>query len=266
MQTPQELELDQDREELQSYLLDHPDDFVTHILQFNEMLARYRAASQEITTKLEILRNDFNTRQYRNPIESIQTRIKRPASIVGKMKARGMDITLESIEKELNDIAGIRVVCSFIDDIYMVAEKLLAQDDLRLIRVKDYIKNPKPNGYRSYHLVLQVPVFLSDRKEMVRVEVQLRTIAMDFWASLEHQIHYKTSCEVPDSVVDELKQCADIIAQTDERMQQLSKQIRCFNAQPTSEGGEEAQEHPLGSLISASVVGMAGGMAGSHND
>ena len=169
MQTPQELELDQDREELQSYLLDHPDDFVTHILQFNEMLARYRAASQEITTKLEILRNDFNTRQYRNPIESIQTRIKRPASIVGKMKARGMDITLESIEKELNDIAGIRVVCSFIDDIYMVAEKLLAQDDLRLIRVKDYIKNPKPNGYRSYHMVVEVPVFFLDSKQPMLV-------------------------------------------------------------------------------------------------
>ena len=119
-------------------------------------------------------------------------------------------------------------------------------------------------------MLVSVPIFLSDSVVDTKVEIQIRTIAMDFWASLEHQIHYKTSCEVPDSVVDELKQCADIIAQTDERMQQLSKQIRCFNAQPTSEGGEEAQEHPLGSLISASVVGMAGGMAGSmarsHND
>lgn len=225
MQTPQELELDQDREELQSYLLDHPDDFVTHILQFNEMLARYRAASQEITTKLEILRNDFNTRQYRNPIESIQTRIKRSASIVGKMKARCMDITLESIEKELNDIAGIRVVCSFIDDIYMVAEKLLAQDDLRLIRVKDYIKNPKPNGYRSYHMVVEVPVFFLDSKQPMRVEIQLRTVAMDFWASLEHEMKYKKQIKNSAVISEELRRCAETIAETDEKMLELRRQI-----------------------------------------
>lgn len=225
MQTPQELELDQDREELQSYLLDHSDDFVTHILQFNEMLARYKAASQEITTKLEILRNDFNTRQYRNPIESIQTRIKRPASIVGKMKARGMDITLESIEKELNDIAGIRVVCSFIDDIYMVAEKLLAQDDLRLIRVKDYIKNPKPNGYRSYHMVVEVPVFFLDAKQPMRVEIQIRTVAMDFWASLEHEMKYKKQIKNSAAISEELRRCAQTIAETDEKMLELRRQI-----------------------------------------
>ncbi len=199
MQTPQELELDQDREELQSYLLDHPDDFVTHILQFNEMLARYRAASQEITTKLEILRNDFNTRQYRNPIESIQTRIKRPASIVGKMKARGMDITLESIEKELNDIAGIRV--------------------------KDYIKNPKPNGYRSYHMVVEVPVFFLDSKQPMRVEIQLRTVAMDFWASLEHEMKYKKQIKNSAVISEELRRCAETIAETDEKMLELRRQI-----------------------------------------
>lgn len=225
MQTPQELELDQDREELQSYLLNHSDDFVTHILQFNEMLARYKAASQEITTKLEILRNDFNTRQYRNPIESIQTRIKRPASIVSKMKARGMDITLESIEKELNDIAGIRVVCSFIDDIYMVAEKLLAQDDLRLIRVKDYIKNPKPNGYRSYHMVVEVPVFFLDAKQPMRVEIQIRTVAMDFWASLEHEMKYKKQIKNSAAISEELRRCAQTIAETDEKMLELRRQI-----------------------------------------
>ena len=236
------------------------------VLMTRELMTCYRCAIMEVETKFRVLDEKFSLHGERNPIESIKSRVKSPESIAEKLRRKGLAMTPEIVERELNDVAGVRVICSFVDDIYTLADWLTGQDDITLLRVKDYIKNPKPNGYRSYHLVLQVPVFLSDRKEMVRVEVQLRTIAMDFWASLEHQINYKTSCEVPDSVVDELKQCADIIAQTDERMQQLSKQIRCFNAQPTSEGGEGAQEHPLGSLISASVVGMAGGMAGSHND
>ncbi len=246
--------------------LESPQTLLELIAGMEQHMALYQSGIQEIRTKLEILQRDARFGEGHNPIDSIKSRIKSPMSIIEKMYRKGFPISLDSMRANLNDVAGIRVICPFIEDIYTVAQMLTRQDDLVVIKEKDYIKNPKPNGYRSYHLVLQVPVFLSDRKEMVRVEVQLRTIAMDFWASLEHQIHYKTSCEVPDSVVDELKQCADIIAQTDERMQQLSKQIRCFNAQPTSEGGEEAQEHPLGSLISASVVGMAGGMAGSHND
>ncbi len=192
-------------------------------------MALYESGIQEIRTKLEILQRDARFGDKHNPIESIKSRIKRPMSIIEKMYRKGFPISLQSIKDNLNDIAGIRVICPFIEDIYTVADMLIRQDDLTLIAQKDYIKNPKPNGYRSYHLVLEVPVFLSDGKEPVRVEVQLRTIAMDFWASLEHQIHYKSSHEVPDCVVDELKECAEIIAHTDERMQRLSKQIRCIS-------------------------------------
>ena len=194
----------------------------------DQNMALYESGIQEIRTKLEILQRDARFNEH-NPIESIKSRIKRPMSIIEKMCRKGYPLSLKSMKENLNDIAGIRVICPFIEDIYTVAEMLTRQDDLTVVLQKDYIKNPKPNGYRSYHMVLEVPVFLSDRKEPVRVEVQLRTIAMDFWASLEHQIHYKTSCEVPDSVVKELKECADIISHTDERMQSLSKEIRCLN-------------------------------------
>ena len=202
-----------------------PQDLLETFADMEQDMALYESGIQEVRTKLEILQRDARFGAGHNPIESIKSRIKKPMSIIEKMYRKGFPISLDSMRANLNDVAGIRVICPFIEDIYTVAQMLTRQDDLVVIKEKDYIKNPKPNGYRSYHLVLQVPVFLSDRKEMVRVEVQLRTIAMDFWASLEHQIHYKTSCEVPDSVVDELKQCEDNIAQTDERMQQLSKQI-----------------------------------------
>lgn len=191
-------------------------------------MALYESGIQEVRTKLEILQRDARFGVGHNPIESIKSRVKKPMSIIEKMHRKGFDISLQSMRKNLNDVAGIRVICPFIEDIYTVVEMLSRQDDLTVIEQKDYIKNPKPNGYRSYHMILEVPVFLSDRKEPVRVEVQLRTIAMDFWASLEHQIHYKASHEVPDCVVGELKECADIIAHTDARMQRLSKQIRCI--------------------------------------
>lgn len=192
-------------------------------------MALYESGIQEIRTKLEILQRDARFSDHHNPIESIKSRIKRPMSIIEKMCRKGFPLSVQSMRDNLNDIAGIRVICPFIEDIYTVADMLISQDDLTLITQKDYIKNPKPNGYRSYHLVLEVPVFLSSGKEPVRVEVQLRTIAMDFWASLEHQIHYKSSHDVPNDVVAELKECAEIIAQTDERMQMLSKQIRCIS-------------------------------------
>lgn len=206
-----------------------PEALLETLTGIDQSMALYESGIQEIRTKLEILQRDARYNQSHNPIESIKSRIKRPMSIIEKMYRKGFPLSLQSMRENLNDIAGIRVICPFIEDIYTVAEMLIRQDDLTVITQKDYIKNPKPNGYRSYHLVLEVPVFLSDRKEPVRVEVQLRTIAMDFWASLEHQIHYKTQCEVPDSVVMELKKCADIIAHTDERMQSLSQEIRCLN-------------------------------------
>lgn len=239
--------------------LESPQTLLELIAGMEQHMALYQSGIQEIRTKLEILQRDARFGEGHNPIDSIKSRIKSPMSIIEKMYRKGFPISLDSMRANLNDVAGIRVICPFIEDIYTVAQMLTRQDDLVVIKEKDYIKNPKPNGYRSYHLVLQVPVFLSDRKEMVRVEVQLRTIAMDFWASLEHQIHYKTSCEVPESVVDELKRCADIIAQTDERMQQLSKQIRCFNAQPEQEkqGQAEGQSAAtLNRLINRAVGGV----------
>ena len=208
--------------------VDIPDSFLNEALQFREMMMMYTCAIREVKTKLEVLNDDLAVRYQRNPIQMIKSRVKKPLSILEKLKRRGYPVSVQSVAENLYDVAGIRVICSFIDDIYVVAEMLARQDDVNVLMVKDYIRCPKVNGYRSYHLVLSVPVFLSDHKELVRVEVQLRTIAMDFWASLEHQILYKASHEVPDCVVGELRECADIISQTDQRMQRLSKQIRCM--------------------------------------
>lgn len=185
----------------------------------------YQSATKEITTKLEILDGEFHTRNKRNPIHQIQRRVKSPQSILEKLGRKGFDLTLFSARENLNDIAGIRVICPYIEDIYLIQRLLEGQDDLEIIKVTDYIKRPKPNGYRSLHLVVKVPVFFSDRRELVKVEVQVRTIAMDFWASLEHQLHYKADGIVPDEISTELKECADIIAQTDLRMQSLHTQV-----------------------------------------
>lgn len=212
-------------QELQTYLLEHQDDLVTHIIQFNELMSRYQAAIEEVSTKLEILKSDFQIRNRRSSIENIQSRIKKPVSILKKLNARGMEVNLETIRSELNDVAGIRVICPFIDDIYMVAEKLSAQDDIQVVEVKDYIRNPKPNGYHSYHMIIEVPVFFMDAKELMRVEVQLRTVAMDFWASLEHEIKYKKDMPDAEQLVKDLKDCADTIAETDRRMLELRERM-----------------------------------------
>ena len=166
--------------ELQTYLLNHQDDLLSHIIQFNQLMGRYQAATKEITTKLEILKSDFQFRNGRSSIENIQTRIKEPASILKKLRGRGIEVNLDTIRSQLDDVAGIRVICPFIDDIYLVAEKLREQDDIRVIRTKEYIRNPKPNGYRSYHMIAEVPVFFMDAKEQMRAEIRLRTVAMDF--------------------------------------------------------------------------------------
>ena len=215
------VEMEQSALELQAYLLNHQGDLLSHIIQFNELMSRYQAATKEITTKLEILKRDFQLRNGRSSIESIQSRIKKPASILQKLSSRGLEVNLETIQSELNDVAGIRVICPFIDDIYLVAKKLQDQDDIHVIKIKDYIRTPKPNGYRSYHMIVEVPVFFLDSKEQMRVEVQFRTVAMDFWASLEHEIKYKKDFANSESLVRELKECADTIAETDRRMQEL---------------------------------------------
>ena len=188
----------------------------------------YQSALKQVETKIDILNGEFQHRHKYNPIEHVKSRIKTPESIVKKLKRHGYESSIENMVRYVNDIAGIRISCSFTSDIYLIADMISKQNDLTILARRDYMKNPKKSGYRSYHMLVTTPVFLSDSIIDTKVEIQIRTIAMDFWASLEHQIHYKASHEVPDCVVGELRECADIISQTDQRMQRLSKQIRCM--------------------------------------
>ena len=192
---------------------------------FMQLMMEYRCAVREIETKLNVLNDEYSVQFDRNPFESIKSRIKSPMSICEKLKRRGFKPTVQNIEKELTDVAGIRVICSFPDDIYRLAEQLINQDDVILVQRKDYIKNPKPNGYRSLHLILDIPIFLASGKKHVKVEVQFRTIAMDFWASLDHKLRYKKDIANQEIIADELKSCADIISDMDCRMQQIRYMI-----------------------------------------
>ena len=202
-----------------------PEEFVNMALQFQEAMMMYTCAIREVKTKIEVLNDELSVRNSRNPIEMIKSRVKKPISIVEKLRRKGLEVSLESMINNLDDVAGIRIICSFLDDIYAVADMLVRQDDIRVIAVKDYIKNPKPNGYRSYHMIVEIPVFFSDRKKPMRVEVQIRTIAMDFWASLDHQLKYKKELSNAAEIGEELKQCADVIAQTDKKMLEIRQQI-----------------------------------------
>ncbi len=208
----------------------HP--FINDITSFEELMMMYSCAIKEVQTKLEVLNMDFGVRYRRNPIEFIKTRLKRPDSIAKKLKQKGCPITVSAIGPNLNDVAGIRVICSFIDDIYAVAEQLIGQDDITLIEAKDYISHPKENGYRSLHLIVQVPVFFADYTRNMNVEVQIRTIAMDFWASLDHKLKYKHSLSNPEEISKELKECAESIAVNDERMQLIKNKIYGESIQP----------------------------------
>lgn len=190
---------------------------------FNTMMAYYRCAIMEIETKFNVLNEEFSLQYDRNPINGMKSRLKSLPSIKGKMERKGLPFTVEAIEENLNDIAGIRVVCSFPNDVYLLADALLKQDDITLVRKKDYIKNPKANGYRSLHLIVSVPIFLAKEKKPMKVEIQLRTIAMDFWASLEHQLRYKKDFEFTADMANELLYCADLSAELDSRMEKLRK-------------------------------------------
>ena len=218
-----------------------PEDYSDLILgspdEVRRMLMLYTSVIREVKTKLEVLNDELNIKNQRNPIEFIETRVKSPNSIIQKLKRRGLDTTIESAMENLNDIAGIRVICSFIDDIYAVTEMLVKQDDVRLLEVKDYIKNPKKNGYRSLHIIVEIPVFFSDHKQFLRAEVQVRTIAMDFWASLEHDLRYKRELPSADVIQGELKKCADTIADTDLRMMDLRDRIEAMDAELRAETG-----------------------------
>lgn len=202
---------------------------IEEIQEVQETLMLYRAAIKEVSTKLDILDYEFKVRRQRNPIEYMKSRVKIFDSIMGKLRRKGLEESLKSARENLNDIAGIRVVCSFISDIYEIAEMLKNQDDITLINEKDYIKNPKHNGYRSLHMVVEVPIFFSDHVEPVRIEVQIRTIAMDFWASLEHKLYYKSGEGKSMHIKNELKECANIITETDMRMQSIQREVEKLN-------------------------------------
>lgn len=192
---------------------------------FNQLMFEYRAAIMEIETRLQVLNSEFSEEFKRNPFESIKSRLKSPESIYEKLERRGWPVSVESIRKNMTDVAGLRVICSFPDDIYRLAELLLKQDDIHLVHEKDYIKQPKPNGYRSLHLILDVPIFLTSGKVYMKVEVQLRTIAMDFWASLEHKLRYKKNVDDADEIIRQLKDCADSIEELDYQMQEIRDRI-----------------------------------------
>ena len=204
-----------------------PESFLNEARQFRELNMRYTCAIREVKTKLEVLNDDLAIRNQRNPIQMIKSRVKKPESIIEKLHRRGFPISVKSVRENLYDVAGIRVICSFVDDIYAVANMLVSQDDITVIAIKDYIKNPKSNGYRSYHMIVEVPVFFSNSKKNIRVEVQIRTIAMDFWASLDHQLKYKKQLDAQEAaeIGAELKKCADVIAETDCKMLSIRQKI-----------------------------------------
>ena len=198
-------------------------------LEYRKMQLLYQSALKEIGTKLEILNDEFKFVHKYNPIEHIKSRIKTSESIVKKLRRHGYESTIENMVKYVNDIAGIRVICSFTSDIYRIAEMIRLQNDIHVIAVKDYIRLPKASGYKSYHMLVTVPVFLSDRTVDVKVEIQIRTVAMDFWASLEHKINYKFEGNAPEHVKRELIECAGMVSALDNRMQELNEEIKALS-------------------------------------
>ena len=228
-------------------ILDELKNMKTEITRF--MMA-YKFAVAEMDTKINILRDEFAYIHDYNPIEHTSSRVKSPESIFKKAFRKNIDLSLESIEKEIHDIAGIRITCSFRSDIHRVANMLMGQQDIVVIEVKDYMKHPKPNGYQSLHLILKVPVFMSDRVNHVFVEVQIRTIAMDFWASLEHKIYYKYDKAVPERLTDELREAAISAAELDQKMEALHEEVKELKEHDAKASTiEETLEHSLQKLI-----------------
>lgn len=196
-----------------------------YTMPFRELMAYSRCAMMEVSTKFEVLNEELSLQYDRNPIESIKTRLKSPESILEKCSRKGIPLTVEAIEANIHDIAGVRVICSFPSDIYTLAEAFLRQDDIRLVERKDYIREPKENGYRSLHLIVETPIFLHSEKKLMQVEVQFRTISMDWWASLEHKIRYKKDYVITPETERELKACAEISAGLDVKMEQIHKKV-----------------------------------------
>ena len=203
-----------------------PDDFYKMAFQFQRIMMVYESAIKQIETKLDILNKEYKVKGNRNPIQTVKSRIKSPDSIAKKLEKKHIPVTFDGMIENLHDIAGVRVICPYIADIYTVRDILLKQPDLTLLEEHDYIENPKESGYRSLHIVVSIPVYLTDSVQNVKVEIQLRTIAMDFWASLEHELHYKNEAKVPDSVRRELFRVAETIAMTDREMQEIALELR----------------------------------------
>ena len=202
------------------------DEEITDTLQeFLTLQQVYDAGIKEVRTKLEILDDEFRVKHDHNPIHHMGYRLKSVKSILGKLEKRGLEVSLESIVINLTDIAGVRVICNYVSDVYKIADLLIKQSDIKLIKKKDYIKHPKENGYRSLHLVVEIPIFLAEKVQPIPVEIQIRTIAMDFWASLEHHLRYKADNEVPDGVRDELIDCAKTISHLDYKMQGIHEEL-----------------------------------------
>ena len=209
---------------------------------WNTVMFLYNAALQEVSTKLNILNEEFQHIHRYNPIEHIGTRIKSPESIVKKLKKNGHESSIENMIRYVNDIAGVRLICSFTADIYKLAKMIASQNDLKVLEIKDYIKNPKESGYKSYHMIVTVPIFLSDHIVETKVEIQIRTIAMDFWASLEHKIYYKFEGNAPAYISKQLRECAKMVSSLDERMLQLNDAIQeCIREQEEKEERERQE-------------------------
>ncbi|MEH6996183.1 GTP pyrophosphokinase family protein [Neobacillus drentensis] len=195
-------------------------------IELTRFMMAYKFALDEMTTKINILKDEFNYIHDYNPIEHVKTRLKSPESIFRKVQRKGMDFNLDTMKENIKDIAGIRITCSFISDIYEISSMIANQKDIRILEYKDYIKNPKPNGYQSLHMIVEIPIFMSDREELTCVEIQIRTIAMDFWASLDHKIYYKYNKAVPQKMLDELKTTAEMATLLDNKMENLHKEMK----------------------------------------
>jgi putative GTP pyrophosphokinase len=213
--------------------------FYNEAEEWSNTLLLYDAALKEINTKLEILNNEFKLAHQYNPIEHITSRIKTPQSIAKKLRHNGREITIENIVKYVNDVAGIRIICSFTSDIYRIADLIAKQSDITVLKIKDYIICPKENGYTSYHMIVSIPIYLSNQTVETKVEIQIRTIAMDFWASLEHKIYYKFEGNAPEHIRKELKECSEIVSYLDQKMLSLNEEIKGFTGIQTEELEEE---------------------------
>ena len=210
--------------------------------QWRSVMFLYDSALKKVNTKIEILNNEFNSRYDYNPIEHIKSRLKSADSIVKKLKKDGYEVTIETMMEHLSDIAGVRIICSFISDIYQIADMIARQDDVTVLHVKDYIEHPKPNGYKSYHMVVTVPVYLTDGPVETKVEIQIRSVAMDFWASLEHKIAYKFEGNAPERLLQELKACADMVDVLDAKMFSLNQAITAIAERHRQEEEERSEE------------------------